>query len=94
MISMIFSSLVFKGSTPTFGKDHSHLQVACCEPDDGGFIQLGGDGGGQRQQFGQFIKLTVLLFPARPGRVLRLLLHVSVSDPRSHSKADVSLRAA
>lgn len=92
---MILSSLVIKDSAPTFGEDHSHLQVAGREPDDRGFIQLGGDGGGQRQQFGQFIKLTVFLFPARPGRVFRLLLHVSASAPiHAHSKADGSLRAA
>lgn len=92
---MLLSSMVIKGSAPTCGEDHSHLQVARCEPDDRGFVQLGGDGGGQRQQFGQFIKLAVFLLPARPGRVFRLLLHVSASAPiHAHSKADVSLRAA
>lgn len=59
----------------TFREDDPHLQVAGGQSDDGGFVQLGGDGGGQRQQFGQLIKLAVLLLPTRPRRVLRLLLH-------------------
>ena len=67
----------------TFRKHHSHLQVAGGQPDDGGFVQLRGDGGGQRQQLGQLIKLTVFLFPPSTGRVFRLLLHDAVCFPGS-----------
>lgn len=59
----------------TFWEDYPHLQVAGGESDDGRFVQLWGDGRGQRQQFGQLIELAVLLLPPRPRRVLRLLLH-------------------
>lgn len=54
----------------TCREDAPHPQVAAGQADDGGFVQLGGDGGGQRQQLGQLIKLTVLLLPARARRVL------------------------
>lgn len=65
-------------SSLTFRKHYSHLQVAGGQSDDGGFVQLGGDGGGQRQQFGQFVKFTVFLLPSGPGSILGLLLHVVV----------------
>lgn len=46
-----------------------HLQVADGEPDDGGLVQLAGDGAWQRQHLGQFIKFKVLLSPPRSRRV-------------------------
>lgn len=46
-----------------------HFQVADGEPDDGGLVQLAGDGAWQRQHLGQFIKLKVLLAPPRSRRV-------------------------
>lgn len=73
----------------TFWEHYPHLQVAGGESDDGRFVQLWGDGRGQRQHFGQLVELAVLLLPPRPRRVLRLLLHAlslslsrtGVSDP-------------
>lgn len=46
-----------------------HLQVADGEPDDGGLVQLAGDGARQRQHLGQLIELKVLLSPPRSRRV-------------------------
>lgn len=46
-----------------------HLQVADGEADDGGLVQLAGDGARQRQHLGQLVKLKVLLPPPRPRRV-------------------------
>lgn len=43
-----------------------HLQIADGEPDDGGLVQLAGDGTWQWQHLGQFIKLKVLFSPTRP----------------------------
>lgn len=61
---------------PTVGEHGAHLQVAAGESDDGSLVQLGGDSGGQRQQFGQLIKLPVLLFTSRLRRILRFVLHL------------------
>ncbi|TSK34893.1 hypothetical protein Baya_4501 [Bagarius yarrelli] len=64
------------GSVVHSGMKHqSHLQVAGGQADDGRFIELGCDGGGQRQQLGQLIKLTVLFLPPSPGRIFRFLFH-------------------
>lgn len=38
-----------------------HLQVADGEADDGGLVQLAGDGARQRQHLGQLVELKVLL---------------------------------
>lgn len=73
----------------TFREEDPHLQVASGQADDGRFVQLGRDGGGQRQQLGQLIEFTVFFLPPSPGGVFRLLLHgvlftgrVSSSRPR------------
>lgn len=71
--------------TGTFREQDPHPQVAAGQPNDGGLVQLRGDGGRQRQHLGQLIKLAVLLLPPRPGGVLGLLLHpVPSSLARSH----------
>lgn len=64
-----------RACVPTVGKECSHLQVAAGQADDGGFVQLGGDGRRQGQQLGQLIKLSVLLLSARLCGVLAFLLH-------------------
>ena len=63
-------------SSRTVGEHGPHLEVAAGEADDGGLVQLGGDGCGQRQQLGQLVEFSVLLLTARLGRVLTFLLHV------------------
>jgi len=60
----------------TFREHYPHLQVAGGQSDDGGFVQLRGDGRGQRQEFGELIKLAILLLSTGARRVLRLLLHI------------------
>lgn len=40
------------------------MQVADGQPDDGGLVQLAGDGPRQRQHFGQLKELKILLPPA------------------------------
>lgn len=68
----------------TFREQDPHPQVAGGQPDDGGLVQLGGDGGRQRQHLGQLVELAVLLLPPGPGGVLGLLLHPAPSSlPRS-----------
>lgn len=62
---------------PTVEEDCPHLEVTAGQPDDGGLVQLGGDGRRQRQQLGQFIKLSVLLLSPRLRCVLAFFLHVS-----------------
>jgi len=69
--------------TVTFGEERSHLEVAGCEPDDGGFVELAGDGGRQRQQPTELGELGVLLLSPRPRRRLGLLLHRSRAHRRS-----------
>jgi len=59
----------------TFRKESSHLEVAGRESDDGGLVELIGDGGRQRQHLGQFKELGVLLLTSRSRCVLRLLFH-------------------
>ena len=44
------------------------------QSDYGGLVQLGGDGSGQRQHFGQLVKFIIFLSSARSGRVTGLLL--------------------
>ena len=58
----------------TFREDLSHPEVAGGEPDDGGLVQLAGDGGGQRQQLAQLEELGVLLLATVARRVLALVL--------------------
>lgn len=60
---------------PTFWEDHPHFQVAGGESNDGGLVQLRGDGRGQGQQLGQLVELAVLLLPPSPGCILGLLFH-------------------
>ena len=57
-----------------FWKDLAHPKVAGGEPDDGGLVQLAGDGGGQRQQLAQLEELGVLLLATVPRGVLALVL--------------------
>lgn len=45
------------------------FEVRDGEPDDGGLVQLRGDGARQRQHLGQLVELGVLLVPPRPRRV-------------------------
>lgn len=59
----------------TLRENDSHLQVARRQPDDGRFVQLGGDGRRQWQHFSQLVKLTVLLFPSSPCGRFGFLLH-------------------
>lgn len=63
-----------------------HLQIADGEPDDGGLVQLAGDGTWQWQHLGQFIKLKVLFSPTRPCRVPWLLLPQSLQPVRNKKK--------
>ena len=51
-----------------------HGQVADGEADDGGLVQLAGDGTGQGQHLGQLEELKVLLAPPGASSVTRLLL--------------------
>lgn len=55
-----------------------HLQVADGEADDGGFVQLAGDGSRERQHLGQLVELKVLLPPPRASSVPGLLLPQSL----------------
>lgn len=50
------------------------FQVANCQSYDGRLVQLACDGRRQRQHFGQFIELVILLAPPRPGRIPGLFL--------------------
>lgn len=50
------------------------FQVADGQPDDGGLVQLRGDGRRQRQHFRQFVKLEILLAASRSRRIPALLL--------------------
>lgn len=59
----------------TLRENDSHLQVARRQPDDGRFVQLGGDGRRQWQHFSQLVKLAVLLFPSSPCGRFGFLLH-------------------
>lgn len=78
---------------PTVGEHGPHLEVAAGQPDDGGLVQLGGDGSGQRQQLGQLVELSVLLLSARLRRVLALFLHLRKFQIKD-SCIKVSLRGA
>lgn len=60
----------------TVGEDCPHPEVAAGQPDDGGLVQLRGDGRRQRQELGQFIKLSVLLLPPCLCGVLAFLFHL------------------
>jgi len=60
------------GRVPLVGEG-AHVQVADGQPDDRGLVQLAGDGAGQRQHLGQLEELKVLLPPAGPRRIARLL---------------------
>lgn len=53
----------------------THLEVACGEPDDGGLVQLAGDGRREWQHLGKIQELGVLLLSATASRVLALLFH-------------------
>lgn len=53
----------------------AHLEVAGGEPDDGGFVQLAGDGRREWQHLGKIQELCVLLLSATARRVLALLFH-------------------
>lgn len=59
----------------TVGKHGPHLQVAGGQSDDGGLIQLRGDGRGQRQELGKLVKLSIFFLSSRFGRILGLFLH-------------------
>lgn len=50
------------GRVPLAGKG-AHVQVADGQPDDGGFVQLAGDGPGQRQHLSQLEEFEILLPP-------------------------------
>ncbi|GBO12231.1 hypothetical protein AVEN_44912-1, partial [Araneus ventricosus] len=65
----------------TFWEDFPHPEVGGGESDDGGLVQLAGDGGGEGQQLGQLQKFSVLLLAPRAGSVLGLLLHLLPSRP-------------
>lgn len=69
----------------TFGEDGSHFQVAGGEADDGRLVQLGGDGRGQGQEFGQFVEFSIFFFPSSLCRVLGFFLH------RDYCKAKMTL---
>lgn len=69
----------------TVGKDGAHFQVRRCETNDGGLVQLRGDGLRKRQQFGQFHKFGVLLFPSSTGGVFRFLFHCWRSERRQRT---------
>ncbi len=51
-----------------------HLKVADGEADDGGLVQLAGDGAGERKHLCQLVELKVFLPPARASGVTWLLL--------------------
>lgn len=57
-------------ATLTVREDGAHLEVGGGEPDDGGLVQLAGDGRRERQQLGQLVELGILLLAARPGGIL------------------------
>lgn len=59
----------------TVRKDVAHLEVAGGEPDDGGLVQLAGDGRREWQHLGKIQELCVLLLSATARRVLALLFH-------------------
>ena len=52
----------------------SHPEVAGGEPDDGGLVQLTGDGGREGEQLAELEELGVLLLAPIPRRVLALVL--------------------
>lgn len=69
----------------TFGEDGSHFQVTGGEADDGRLVQLGGDGRGQGQEFGQFVEFSIFFFPSSLCCVLGFFLH------RDYCKAKMTL---
>lgn len=60
------------GRVPLAGKG-AHVQVANGQPNDGGLVELAGDGTWQWQHLGKLKELKVLLPTPRPSRVTRLL---------------------
>lgn len=48
------------------------MQVADGQPDDGGLVQLAGDGPGKRQHLGQLKELEILFSPPGASRIARL----------------------
>ena len=78
---------------PTFREDLPHPEVAGGEPDDGGLVELAGDGGGQRQQLAQLEELGVLLLATVPRRVLALVLlgHRETAETASDISATMAM---
>lgn len=77
----------------TVGKHGPHLQVAGGQPDDGGLIQLRGDGRGQRQELGKLVKLSIFFLSSRFCRILGLFLHLwHVATPLRIIKAHLKLQ--
>lgn len=60
------------GGIPLIGKV-SHFKIADGEADDGGLVELAGDGAWERQELRQLVELKVLLSTTRAGGISRLL---------------------
>ena len=58
----------------TVGCKLPESEVGDGQSDYGGLVQLGGDGSGQWQHFGQLVKFIIFFSAARSGRVTGLLL--------------------
>ena len=58
----------------TFWKNLSHSKGAGSEPDDGGLVQLTGDGGRKRKQFSELEKFQILFLPAISSGIFALVL--------------------
>lgn len=66
----------------TLRENDPHLEVTGRQSDDGGLVQLRGDGRRQWQHFSQFVKLAVLLFPSSPCGRFGFLLHLGAVSTR------------
>ena len=59
----------------TIREDGPHLEVGGGEADDGGLVELRGDGGRQGKHLGELVELAVLLLPSSPRCILTFLFH-------------------
>lgn len=77
MLTLVAVILPFPQGAPgriTLAGKVSHVQVTDRQSNDGGLVQLAGDGSRQREHLGQLEKLKVLFPASRTRCISRLLL--------------------